>query len=192
MKLQTKLSFICAVVCVILAWLFRAIDIPQAAAGALGGAFICLFLCGVFALKSWFVIKNKKPNQKMILIKKIFDEYFSYWKIKLPVKTFNEHLNGYLHDSSGWLIQYCFGIDDGLEYMDFYAYHNMTNDRHVRIYENGEIKDLPAYWSGYILDNDGSGKRAYEEHNAEVTKLLMDKGFHQFTINMAISAGIAK
>jgi uncharacterized protein Smg (DUF494 family) len=130
----------------------------------------------------------------MKLIKKYFDEYFSQWEIELPSKTFNRRLNGYIRDGfgSGWLIQYCFGMEDGLEYMDFYAYHRMTNDRHIRIYENGETKDLPAYWSGYFCDRDGSGKRAYEEHSAEVTKSLIDKGFDQSTINMAISAGITE
>ena len=114
------------------------------------------------------LLKNKKSGKKMILIKKYFEEYFSHWNIELPDKTLNERLNGYTNDSSGWLIQYCFGIENGLEYMDFYAYHNMTNDRHIRIYENGEAKDLPVYYSGYIIDSDGS-KKAFEEHNTEVT-----------------------
>ena len=86
-------------------------------------------------------LKNRKPK-KMKLIRKYFEEYFSRWKIELPDKTFNERLNSYIHDCSGWLIQYCFGIENGLNYMDFYAYHNMTNDSHIRIYENGETKDL--------------------------------------------------
>ena len=141
-----------------------------------------------FAVKQ----KNRRPTKKMRLIKEYFEGYFSHWEIELSVTIFNKRLNGYIHDDSGWLIQYCFGIEDGLEYMDFYAYHNMTNDRHIRIYENGEAKDLPAYCSGYVLDDDGSGKRAYKKHNAEVTKSLIDKGFDQFTINMAISAGITE
>ena len=133
----------------------------------------------------------------MNLIKRYFEEYFSQWKIGLPDKTFNERLSGYTHDCSGWLIQYCFGIENGIEYMDFYAYHNMTNDRHIRIYENGETKDLPAYWSGYGYSaNDPYGeekaKKAFKEHNQEVTELLIAKRFDQFTINMAISAGITE
>ena len=155
--------------------------------------FLLAFFTSIAMIAYFFrFLKNRKLCKKMNLIKKNFDAYFLHWDIELPLKTYNKRLNGYVHDSSGWLIQYCFGIDCGLEYMDFYAYHNMTNDRHIRIYENGETKDLPAYWSGYVLDNDGSGKRDYEEHNAEVTKLLIDKGFNQFTINMAISAGISK
>jgi len=136
-------------------------------------------------------LKNRKPHKKMELIKNLFDKYFSHWNIDLPNKIVNERLNVYVNQE-GWLIQYCFGVENGLEYMDFYAYHNMTNDSHIRIYENGETKDLPAYWSGYQLTNDGSGKRIYDEHNAEVTRLLIEKGFDQFTINMAISAGMAK
>jgi len=143
------------------------------------------------------LLKNRKPNKKMKLIKKYFEEYFSHWKIELPAKTFTERLNGYIHDCSGWLIQYCFGRENGLEYMDFYAYHNMTNDRHIRIYENGEAKDLPAYWSGYGYNSkdphsEERAKKDMKEHNREVTEVLTAKGFNQFTINMAISAGITE
>jgi len=122
-------------------------------------------------------------------LKKEFEEYFSYWEIELPDKNLNERLNGYLK-KSGWLIQYCFGIENGMEYLDFYASHRMTNDRHVRIYENGETEDLPSFWNYYVIDSDGQGKKEYEENNKKVAKMLMQKGFDKFTINMVIQSGM--
>jgi hypothetical protein len=63
-KTQIKRSFICAVFSILLAWLCRVIDIPEAAAGALGAAFICLFLCAVFALKMC-IEKRKGKNSRL-------------------------------------------------------------------------------------------------------------------------------
>ena len=116
----------------------------------------------------------------MKLIKDFFDEYFSNWEIKFPHENLNERLSGYINHH-GWLIQYCFGVENGIEYMDFYACHRMTADRHIRIYENGEMIDLPAY-------------RMYDdkEYNSNVTKLLIENGFDRFTINMELYAGISK
>ena len=79
-----------------------------------------------------------------------------------------------------------------MEYLDFYAYHNMTNDSHVRVYENGETLKLPTLASGYGYRPGGEeeAKKRFDEHNAAVTKSLLEKGFDKFTINMAISAGM--
>jgi hypothetical protein len=121
-------------------------------------------------------------------IKKHFDEYFSNWKIELPEKDLADRLNGYIA-KSGWLIQYCFGTENGMGYLDFYASHRMTNDRHLRIYENGETKELLAYLEFFFFDDNGTGKRKYEEHNKEVRKMLIEKGFDKYTVNMSIQSG---
>ena len=125
----------------------------------------------------------------MKLIKKTFDEYFSNWKIELPNENLNKRLNGYIQQS-GWLIQYCFGTENSIEYLDFYASHRMTNDRHVRIYENGEIIYLPAFWESYTVGSKERGKEAFEKNSMEVTKLLLEKGFDKFTINMVLQSGM--
>jgi len=132
---------------------------------------------------------SSEASLKMELIKKEFEAYFSNWKIELPDKNLNDRLNGYLN-KSGWLIQYCFGIENGMEYLDFYASHRMTNDRHIRIYENGETEGLPSYWESFVVDSDGQGKKKYEENNKKVTKMLIEKGFDKFTINMALQSGM--
>lgn len=41
-----------------------------------------------------------------------------------------------------------------MEYLDFYATHRMTDDRHHRIYENGEVEDLPAFRTFYLVDSE--------------------------------------
>ena len=80
--------------------------------------------------------------------------------------------------------------------MDYYAAHRMTDDSHVRIQENGTEESLPALSSIYLLSDDPvEAKRLkdeYEEHNQEVVKMLNQKGFDKFTINMYLHAGLDK
>jgi len=110
----------------------------------------------------------------MKLIKNEFNKYFSNWNIKLPEEDLDKRCSGFIQDS-GWLIQYCFGREKELEYLDFYATHRMTDDRHHRIYDNGEMQDLPT------LD---------DKNNSEVVQILIDKGFDRFTINMMLKSGL--
>ena len=130
----------------------------------------------------------------------IFNNYFRRWNITLPENNIKERLSGFISES-GWLIQYCFGKEDDKEYLDFYSSHRMTDDDHIRIYENGEKKDLPTFKIGYLVDCLDQepirsqrliehGKEAVEEHNKKVTDLLIQKGFNKFTINMTLNAGI--
>jgi hypothetical protein len=79
--------------------------------------------------------------------------------------------------------------ENGMVYLDFYASHRMTNDRHLRIYENGETKELLAYLEFFVVDDNGTGKRKYEEHNRKVRKMLIEKGFDKYTVNMSIQSG---
>jgi hypothetical protein len=48
------------------------------------------------------------------------------------------------HISGEWSVRWVFGSTNGEEYLEFYARHRMTNDRHVRIYVSGSVEDLPA------------------------------------------------
>jgi len=133
-------------------------------------------------------------------IENIFNNCFKRWNITLPKDNIKKRLSGFISES-GWLIQYCFGKEDNKEYLDFYSSHRMTGDDHIRIYENGEKKDLPTFKIGYLVDCPDPeplrslrlkehGKEAVEEYNKKVADLLIQKGFNKFTINMTLNAGI--
>ena len=81
----------------------------------------------------------------------------------------------------GWTIWYLFGSDGSTEYLDYYAMHRMTNDRHVRIYPDGKIEVLEAMSSFYIVPNDPEDAAKKEAdffaHNRAVAKMLYEKGF---------------
>ena len=79
-------------------------------------------------------------------IKAYFDGYFHSWGIVLPQADLSSLVLDKDHElcKEGWTIRYKFGAQDGKGYMDFYASHRMTNDRHERVWEDGRVEGLPA------------------------------------------------
>lgn len=129
----------------------------------------------------------------MKLIEEAFNKRFNPWNITLPEENIKNRQNGYIQEF-GWLIQYCFGEDDKGEYMDYYAAHRMTDDSHVRIYEDGEEEQLPALEGWFLTSEDPEeAKRLEVEHNErnrKVLEMLAEKGFDKFTINMYLNSGM--
>ncbi len=128
-------------------------------------------------------------------IAETFNNRFDHWNITLSEADIKDRCNGHVQ-KSGWLIQYCFGEDEHGTYLDYYAAHRMTDDEHVRIYSDGEVEDLPALSSICLVSEDPKeNKRLEDEYyheNQQVAKMLAEKGFDKFTINMFLHAGLDK
>jgi hypothetical protein len=81
----------------------------------------------------------------------------------------------------GWAIWFRFGSDEDGEYLDYYAAHRMTNDRHVRLRDSGTEEDLPALSTIRLVSTDpAEDARLLGEHLAEnrrTEQLLSEKGF---------------
>jgi hypothetical protein len=77
-------------------------------------------------------------------LEQLFAEEFSHWEIYLPEGASTNNETGSV-SHRGWFIRYLFGTDPGRgRYVDHYAQHRMTNDRHIRLWESGETEWLPA------------------------------------------------
>ena len=113
-------------------------------------------------------------------IKSQFDSAFSPWEISLPAEALATRSRGKII-KSGWAIWYLFGSDDKGEYLDYYASHRMTDDRHVRIYASGENLELPTIWMFCPASDDpNEDARLHAEYLAEnqrVAEMLQAKGF---------------
>lgn len=122
-----------------------------------------------------------------------FARCFSHWNIVLPLEDISARRSGHI-SQAGWLIQYCFGKDDTGAYLDYYAAHRMTNYRHERIYADGREESLLTLESFYITSRDPIKAKQLEDeyyrHNRKVVKMLIDKGFDKFTINMYLHSGL--
>jgi hypothetical protein len=116
-------------------------------------------------------------------IKETFKEYFGEEKIELS--QFIEIGKVYTLDlvGSGWTIKYSLNKLQAEYFLDFFAYHRMTNSRHNRIHENGMITNLENYWefgdSIYENDSERTEKEKQEiiKKNHSVYEILKSKGF---------------
>lgn len=118
------------------------------------------------------------------IIRKSFKEYFGEPGIELP----NELETGVVwsldNAGSGWDINCKLYLVDGCYYLDFYACHRMTNSRHHRIMENGEVIELENFWEfGLPVYNDDPERQKRERDeiyrkNKEVKDILESKGLY--------------
>ena len=109
-----------------------------------------------------------------------FNRSFEAWNIELPKEAVENRQRGKIV-KSGWTIWYLFGRDEAGDYLDYYASHRMTNDRHVRLYDDGSSKGLDSYCGMRKVSDDPEGNKRLEnefwEHNERVSRELEAKGF---------------
>ena len=118
-------------------------------------------------------------NSNLPAIASGFAEYFSTWEIQLPEENLRERTSGEIQ-SHGRIIRFRFAEDSRGEFLDFYASHRMTDDRHQRLYADGTVEDLEAllgwvvYPPGANEEQKKESERQYREHNERV-RLELDR-----------------
>ena len=120
-------------------------------------------------------------------IKELFDKHFAAWRLHLPEDDLDAHdpnkVVRIIDSESGWLIFYRFGFKRGMWYLDYYSSHRMTSDSHIRLWQDGSSRSMPAAPPGLVYkDNDYlSSRRARLQsarRNKRVRQLLRLKGFY--------------
>lgn len=89
-------------------------------------------------------------------------------------------------------IRYIFNMEDDREYLEIYATHRMTDDRHCKIYEDGECVEMDAICSMYgfdpkILGDQERAERENREYNQRVYKELQEKRLDMISVNTYLS-----
>ena len=113
-------------------------------------------------------------NSNLPAIAAAFAEYFSPWEIQLTEENLRERTSGRIQ-SHGWTIWFRFEEDSRGEFLDFYASHRMTNDRHHRLYADGTSESLDALldWIVYppnaTEEEKHEAERRFREHNERVS-----------------------
>lgn len=115
-------------------------------------------------------------------IQQLFKEYFNSWNITLPETDVSQRKGGRINEA-GWNIGYVFGKKNDKEYIEVYATHRMTNDRHFRLYDDGSTGDeeLEAVDDGIFYDPKIPGdeerqKKSSDEKTKRVMTDLKKKG----------------
>lgn len=109
-----------------------------------------------------------------------FNARFRSWRITLPPEDVAARRRGRIRQA-GWTIWYLFASDEQGEYLDFYSYHRMGGDEHVRLRANGEAELLPSLEWAFAVGADPqraqTNEREFYRRNQEVSALLAAKGF---------------
>ena len=113
-------------------------------------------------------------------IESSFNDDFANWEICLPPNALEKRHRGKIVQA-GWLIWYLFGCDEEGEYLDYYACHRMTSDRHDRIYADGHRSNLPTVCEFRVCSDDPEEdarlKAEYYAENKKIARMLEEKGF---------------
>ena len=113
----------------------------------------------------------------MDMIASVLAKTFKNWNIELPPDAMTTRQAGTIKQA-GWIIRYVFGPD----YLDYYASHRMTNDRHVRIHSDGRTEGLEAPQDMYVVPGNADeatrskAKADFQECNRAVHQKLKEKG----------------
>lgn len=109
-----------------------------------------------------------------------FNAEFATWGISLSPDQIAQRGRGKIV-KAGWTIWYLFGSDKEGLYLDYYATHRMTNDRHSRFRANGECEELPTLLDARPCSEDSKEDARLEAEflaeNQRVSDLLEKKGF---------------
>jgi hypothetical protein len=134
-------------------------------------------------------------TEAAVLITKTFNAYFRNWKIELSPQDLQPGERRSLTER-GWRIHYLVDVDhDGELFLEFYATHRMTNDRHILISSRGTMKHLDALTSMVFYDPKVGGEkerasRRNIEHNQKVAAALEAKAlFPSGDINAFLRTG---
>ena len=109
-----------------------------------------------------------------VKLKDLFDSQYQIWGISLPETDFQQRRNGSIL-KNGWMIKYRFGWDKGIEYLEFFASHRLTNDTLNRIYEDGD-NELVGCAREYFRAGDEKDKHALIEHNRQFYDEVKHRG----------------
>ena len=118
----------------------------------------------------------------MDVIEAEFNSYFANWDILLPQSAIAAGRRGKIV-ADGWTIWFLFGVEGEREFLDFYAMHRMTNDRHLRLYSDGSGEGLRTlaqgiqYPRGATAEDEARIQKDQYERNRGIAEMLERKGF---------------
>jgi hypothetical protein len=121
-----------------------------------------------------------EPNDGVERLAAMFADSFRHWNIEIPAEHLANRTRGKIV-VRGWAIWYLFGRDEQSEYVDYYASHRMTSDRHVRLREDGMVEHLAALPEMRLISSDAEeDARLAAQFRAKcraIADMLRAKGF---------------
>lgn len=106
-------------------------------------------------------------------IPEAFENYFRNPRVSFPAAV---QASGGSIREGGWDIRYMVGREGARAFMELYAVNRRTNDRHIRIYDDGVVEPLQAVSDGFSYDPKlpGDRERAQREQRQKDEPLIAD------------------
>lgn len=104
----------------------------------------------------------------------MFADEFRSWGFHLPPEHVANRQRGKIV-GRGWAIWYLFGRDEQSEFLDYYASHRMTNDRHVRLRADGAAEYLPALPDMRLASSDPEEDARLEAQDRAECRAIADR-----------------
>jgi hypothetical protein len=124
--------------------------------------------------------RSRAEDHTRAALRSMFKRSFAHWGIEIPEDVEPRDRAGHIVEQ-GWAIWFRFGADDTGEFLDYYAAHRMTEDRHVRLRVSGGEESLAAIATMRLASEDpAEDARLHAEHleaNRRTEQLLREKGF---------------
>ena len=116
---------------------------------------------------------NTAEDNDHARMREAFAAYFKDFSIQLPPEL--QPSSGVIK-KGGWDIRYILGQDGKRKHLELYAMHRMTNDRHLKIYDDGTVDTLQAVSDGisYKPEVPGDRERAERERKDKDQPLIAD------------------
>ena len=116
----------------------------------------------------------------MNVLEREFNSIFEPFDICLPADFIASQESGRIV-KGGWTVWFTFGKEGEADYLDYYASHRMTNDRHVRLHADGRRESLDVVESLHSVPTDpkeaDQAKEKFYARNRAVRRMLDKKGF---------------
>jgi hypothetical protein len=85
-------------------------------------------------------------------IKQAFDAYFASYGLSLPPECLARRAGGF--EEGGWEIAYRLGAEHGVDFLELFASHRLTNDRLYRVYDDGRVELVDSATDGLDREHD--------------------------------------
>jgi hypothetical protein len=143
------------------------------------------------------VAENRGADPSGIAMAAKLAEMHPEWGIDIKPPPAGPSSGAVRQQGGSGLVRYVWRDGDRGRYLEYYSFHRIWGDLHVRIHESGEVEWLPTLTTTFIVpDEDAAAREKLHKENQDLLQQLDEAGLlsggpvpMSFQINSAIMTG---